>query len=380
MGRDLKGKELGANLSQRKDGRYEAKYTDNFGKRHSIYGIKLADVKKQLNEALYNRDHNIYNKDVRFTLDEWFRIWLETIKKGSIKNTTYDRYLRCYKNNISPYIGKMNIDSIKQVHIQNMFNNYNKEKKLSYSTLTHLRSLLKDIFNYALANEYIVRNPVTKIIIKNDKTNKSVRVLSLEEQRIFLEYAQNYSYYNLYVFLIYTGCRIGEALALTWDDIDLKSKIISINKTFGKNYNYETKSVENYTHSPKTTIGNRQIPIHPIVEDMLVRLKKEDFENTKCKIVFHTRNMTNIYPDDVWKNIQVIINRINLESPNIQIKRFSAHTLRHTFATNCFSNDINAKVVQSYLGHTSLKMTMDLYTHVTQEIKMDEIKKLDSLV
>lgn len=374
MGKDLNGKELGANLSQRKDGRYEAKYTDNFGKRHSIYGAKLNIVRKQLNEALYKVEHNIYSHNVQFTLDEWFDIWINNYKKRNIKETTLNRYIRYYKNNVKNFIGNMKLSAIKQIHIQSLFNNeYN--SRLSQSTQRHLYSFLRSIFNYAVINDYIAKNPVVNIIFNSSKNN--TRVLSLEEQQLFLKYARGYTYYNLYVFLIYTGCRIGEALALTWADIDFENNHINISKTYGKNYNYTTNCTEEYTHSPKTSTSERVIPMHDIVKAVLCKMKTY---NSDCHLVFHTKNNTHLRADDVWNNIQVITKKINKEYSYEKIRNFSPHSLRHTFATNCFESNINAKVVQSYLGHTNLKMTMDLYTHVSQEKKQQDIKKLKGVI
>lgn len=388
----MKGKELGRNLTQRKDGRYEAKYTDIYGKRHSIYGEKLKDVRLQLNEALYQKEHNIYQKDCKLTVDEWFKIWVETYRKPVIRETTLARLYRYYDSSIKAQLGNISLNQIKPVIIQSLYNNCIKNN-LSKDSLIHIHSILKNMFQQAVINEYIMFNPCIGIKLEIKEQKKERRVLTVQEQKIFIDYAKKTRYYNLFVIMLLTGIRIGEALALTWNDVLFDKRCIYINKTSGIIHNADMKLISSYSseniktgnkrfiHEPKTYKSIRYIPLCDYAYELLDCIKKERIEGfDKQNLVFYTKTNLNILRSNVNTAITRIVNKINKENPDLDFKNFSAHTFRHTFATRCFEAGIPPKIIQNYLGHTSMNITMDLYTHISQELEYEQINRINEIL
>lgn len=119
MGKDLKGKELGVGLSQRKDGLYQARYSDRWGKRKTLYGNNLREVRKLLAEAVSKNEHSVSIK-YEITLDSWFQKWMEIYKEKSIRPNTKRSYTQVYNKNISPYIGNRLINSLVKSDIQRL--------------------------------------------------------------------------------------------------------------------------------------------------------------------------------------------------------------------------------------------------------------------
>ena len=137
MGKDLKGKELGSGITQRKDGRFEARYTDVTGRRRCIYGNKVSEVKKKLNDVKYELAHGLYSSNPKITVDQWFEEWITTYKEGKIKSSTIEAYRYTYRH-ISKAIGFMNITDVKMIHLQKIINEL-ADQGYAYSTLTLTR-------------------------------------------------------------------------------------------------------------------------------------------------------------------------------------------------------------------------------------------------
>lgn len=383
MGRDLKGKELGKNLSQRKDGRYEAKYTDNFGKRHSIYGEKLNEVRKALNEALYEKEHGLYFGNTNWTLNEWFDIWVENYYVKKSKPTTYAesvyKYNLCVRNS---FLGKMRLKNINNVHVQNFINEMIEEKPhLTGRSVQRYLTPLRLALSQAAACGYIPNNPASELIVPKSEPKEKL-ALSKEEQDLFLKYAQKYKYYPIYQILFLTGMRGGEILALTWDDIDFESKLIKISKTITSITGQKIKACQKVgitvdncflVTSPKTKSGKRNIPISDDCLLVLMELyKKRTYETD---LIFHTKKNNPLSIPTLYINMKLIVTKIN-EQTGMMMPPISLHNLRHTFATRCFEEGIDAKTVQFLLGHTNISTTMDVYTHVNRNIALQAINKI----
>lgn len=386
MGKDLQGNELGQGIIQKKDGRYEARYVNRFGKRTSVSGRNLKEVRKKYNEAIYENDKEL-NLREDMKLDEWYSQWMNVYKIDVIRNNTRTRYKSIYQKHISPYLGNYKLRDIKQIDIKRLINDMDKNN-YHYETKNAVRILLVDIFNKAINNEYLMKNPAKGITVKRDE-EKDIRVLSVEEQTIFFDSCKGTFYDNLYVVAVSTGMRIGELAALRWSDIDLDKKVIHITRTLVyQKYDTDTKKQFHF-ELPKTKTSKRDIPINRQCE---IALKKQFIQKAVVTakapvskippkefqdLLFTTKFNTPLNSQIVCDSIKKIVEEINLTRDVLdEIEEFSPHTLRHTFATRCFESGIQPKTVQAYLGHATLKMTMDLYTAVMPDHLTNEMDKV----
>ncbi len=384
MGKNLKGKEIGKNLTQRKDGRYEAKYVDQFGRRHTICDPKLAVVRKKLNEALYNKEHSIYSSECKLTLDEWFNIWVNTYYKNKVKEITYINKVDRYNGKIKgSSIGKMKLVDIRPIHIQEYVNSL-KEANLKQGTIGIYISLIRAPLKQAILEGYITRNPVDGISIPRDDYKEKL-VLTHEEQERFFKYASISSLYKLYKFLLLTGVRINEALALTWDDVDFDTKIIRINKTLHcysgrqkqmlKDLNAEESThLEYRVGTPKTRQSIRNIPISECCYTLLKEMEAENKLN--INIVFHNKRGAFLNVNNVDYSLKKICSQI-IATEDANFPLITPHTFRHTFTTRCIERGVSPKVIQKVLGHATLDMTLKIYTHVTDQYLTEEMSKIN---
>lgn len=380
MGKDLKGRELGAGFGQRSNGSYYASYVDRFGSRKFLYDRNLAKLKKKYAVAVSD---NVNKRSAResITLDDWYRLWFKVYKAKSVRPNTLREYDHIYHKCIAPYYGGYKIQNLTKTDMQRLID-IAYEHGYKYERQNKIKVLMTDMLRRAYEDEYIARNPATGVVLRSKK-EKQCRALTLEEQSLFFDFCKNTFYENLFVVAVNTGLRPGELFALTESDINFKKGFIDVNKTlvYQKYLGEDRKNF--HVEDPKTKNSYRKVPINSICLEALHaqielkhnvanRMAKEQNDN-----LFVTKYNTRLNSQIANDAISRILQSINLQrSVEEQIPRFSMHTLRHTFATRCFEQGISEKVVQSYLGHFSITMTMDTYTHVTENVSMTEIEKI----
>lgn len=380
MGKDLKGKELGVGITQRKDGLYQGRYKDRFGKYKTIYNAKLTVLRKDLACAISdNVNYSSVQDDI--TLDAWFNRWVEVYKKKSVRPNTLREYTNTYNKSISPYLGQRNINSLIKSDIQLLIDRAS-EDNYKYERQNKIKVILTDMFARAIEDDLMIKNPAKGIKLRADKEVKAF-ALSLEQQEEFFNTCKGTFYDNLYNVAVNTGLRPGELFALTLDDVNLEKGYIDVNKTLVYQKYLDDDCKTFHIEPPKTKQSYRKVPINSECRKYLekqfelkdiVKAKRPKQQNNFLFVTrFNTPLNTVLYSD----SIKTIIKQINLtRSFGNEFPKFSGHTFRHTFATRCFEAGVQPKVVQSYLGHASLKMTMDLYTHITEEKANSDIERI----
>ena len=379
MGKSLNGKELGKGISQRKDGLYQARFVNRFGKRQTIYAKTLNEIRHQLRTEQYEDDKmlNVINDDM--TLDEWYEIWMNTCKKNC-RNSTKETYASHYRR-IQKQLGWMKLTKLNLIVIQQVFNELRSDNERKNS-----KKILVDMLEKAIDADLLVKNVAKQINTKVSKEEKKERrVLTIKETELFLKEAEKSFYYNLFIVALDTGLRIGEIMALTWSDVDLKKRVLHVRRTlcyFRKDGKYTFE-----WHDTKTKNGRRDVPLTQREYEALKRQRAkklqielkglkapEGFEN----LVFVTKNNRPTQQFIVEEGISACVHRIQKEHPDFEM--FSPHCFRHTFATRAIENGMQPKTLQAILGHGSLQMTMDLYCHVTDDTIFDAMKLMEQAV
>lgn len=390
MGKNLDGKEIGNGIVQKKNGRYEARYVDRFGKRKSISGYDLKDVKKRFNEAVYENEQEINIKD-NIKLNDWYVKWMSVYKYNTIRENTKRNYNQVYYKHISPTLGNFYIKDITQLQIRELIKKLD-EQGYRYETKNKVKILLIDMFNKAMIDEFVRKNPAKGISVKR-KEDKYIQVLSVEDQSDFFDCCKGTFYDNFFVVAVSTGMRIGELAALRWEDIEFENKLIHVRRTLVYQKYEEDEGKTFHFELPKTKTSFRDIPINRQCE---IALKKQYMQKNVISgkapvekmpeeqyrdLLFTTKFNTPLNSQIICEAIEKIVNEVNTTRDVIdEMEKFSCHCFRHTFATRCFEAGIKPKTVQGYLGHATLQMTMDLYTSVLKEYQMEEMSKLDNIL
>ena len=338
---------------------------------------KIAEFKKQL--LLNGVDMVTENKTFR----QFSKEWVDVILKPKVKPLSYQRKVSTLENQVYPHIGGVQIDKLSHSQIQKMVNDLS-ESGLSYSTVKKAYEAVSGCMRYYRISTRTSHNPCEGISLPEQKRKElsDIKFFTEEERRqIFIEATRKYetgkSVYRLgwvFVLLLYSGMRVGELCALTWNDIDFEEKTIRINKNAiqvqEKDKNGESHCVLKTQNSTKTRSGMRTIPMTAKAFTALSELQKI---TGAYEYIISSANGERIRPTRLNRTFNQILAAIGLRKAGV-------HTLRHTFATMLFSNGCEVKIVSDLLGHSNTKITENIYIHLVKEQKLKAIETIDKYI
>ena len=313
------------------------------------------------------------------TVNELFNEWLECYQKDQIKVQTYVRYKSLYNINIESFIGTRNIEEITRREMQMVLNQIKTKKskrtgkELSCVSVNMCLIVLNMMFDYAVDFELLQANPCERVRSVPSKTKKKVFAFSIEEQikiENYIENIHNDEYFGI-ILDLYTGLRIGELLALEWDDIDFDNGLMYINKTVYTTLN-EDGEWETVTDTPKSKTSNREIPL----PDWIIKRLKKIKENSKGKYVV-SRNDGSVISAKLYRW------RYNQMLEKLKIEHHHFHSLRHTFATRALENGMDIRTLADILGHSNANITLNVYAHSMIEHKrqmMNNMQRVSSVL
>lgn len=399
MGKDLNGKELGKGLSQRKDGRYEARAVIN-GVKIDLYDMSINKLKRAFALEKHRVLEEGLNNIPKLTVSEWYEEWFTKCKAPQLKSEasrkSYDRKVR---NTYIKILGNKRIDLVTQLDVQICTNELSESGNYNKRTITEALHAFRDCLSVAIANRLITTNPVAGIYVKDgNEFVKERRVLEHWEQNLFIDEVKESYYYEPYMVLLLTGMRIGEFSGLQWGDIDFSNKTITIRRSMSTAY-IDGKKIEELS-TPKTYNSYRVIPFFGDVEKHLLEWKKkQDYYKKKLgqkwrakeelgDIVFTTTMGSPITRYNIVHDIKRVEENIRgrellnaaLEGRQPrEFKHLHPHAFRHTFATRCFEKGLDPVVVQSIMGHSNYSTTIS-YTHVLSDKIADAVKQAGDLI
>lgn len=358
--------------------------TDDKGKlvRKQFTGKTQQDVKNKLQEYKKQMLMGVLNED-KLTVSDWFYSWLFDYMKQDLKPKSFQRYHGIYKNYIeNTDFGNIKLNDLRTTHLQR---HYKKllDNGVTPTTIRQINTNLKTCLNEAERQGYIQKNWCKLVTLPKKEDNKEVKVLTKQEQEKFLEAIKGHELELLYIVALGTGLRIGEILGLKWSDIDFKNNELHVNRSLQKAAIYEGDKIARYEvqeTTPKTKNSLRTIPIpqniikklrtHKKEQNELILLLQEEYDNKNY--VFCNKLGKPIEDKRPGRNLKTILTSIGIEP-------IKFHALRHTYATRLFEAGIPPKTVQHLMGHSDIETTMNIYTHVMKEQKLEAVDKINSI-
>lgn len=322
-----------------------------------------------------------FSENGKEIVSSFFEQWLEVFKKPHVKPITYSVQERNVRLNILPRWGNYKLNEITRIEYQKWITELGEHYK--EGTIRRIHSIMSSAFNDAVHEFNILReNPLQKIKIpKDQENNEKIHFFTRSQFDVFLatvktpvknaKYQLSIQYYALFTLLSRSGLRIGEALALTWDDIDLEAKTLTVNKTLV----YPTNS-NPYISTPKSKKSNRILKLdddtiklmkkHRINQKEVI-LKYENYKASTGNLMFHQQ-------DGRWLRTNVVREYFKEVCKRANLPVLSPHALRHSHAVHLLEAGANIKYVSERLGHASVKITADTYLHVTEKIENDALE------
>ena len=306
------------------------------GKNYSVTGSTITEAKKAMTDLKYKLEHGLFVEQEKITLDSWFETWIKEYKQNDLKTGTLISYQNYYNFYIKESLGKMSVSSIRGEHVQKLYNKL-LDNDMALSSLKIISAVMNGCFERALKNGLIERNPVKLAELPRKKQKTERRVLTIQEQRLFLQYSQDSYLKNLFSLMLRTGMRSGEARGLKFSDVDTKKNVIHIRRTL----KYETGRGF-FEDTPKTSSSMRDIPLTPEITAIIESQRKENRIYTNVvsidEYVFHLPEGTPISRERIQSEIERIVRRI-VES-GFQMERFTSHCFRHPYVKHTTKNII----------------------------------------
>lgn len=350
-------------------------------KRITIYGKTKKEVKEKLQQTCASISKGLIVDDEKVTVEKWLETWLWEYKHQMLRPSTFGDYECIIRIHINPNIGNIRLRELRPEHLQKLYNQKFAEGK-SDSKIRHIHNIMHAALDQAMKNGLIARNVSEATTLPKRKETREIKVLTHEEEKRFIEALEGERLRAAFIIAISTGVRLGELLALTWDNVDFKNGTIAIKKsirrvkTFDENSQNKTQIV---FQEPKTKSGKRTLPIPQFALKELQEHKKRQLEEKlqagplykDNNLVFTTYVGTPIEATKLIKVFKKICKKAQID--------INFHALRHTFATRLLEANEHPKVVQELLGHGDISITLNTYSHVLPEVKQKAMDKINSL-
>lgn len=327
--------------------------------------LALSRLKVQFEKGEYNKP-----KEDRYTFNQVFEIWKNNYEL-TVKESTFVKVMSQYEFHILPIFGSKYIDTISVIDIQN----YANDKVNEFVNYRNLITNISRIFDYAVNIGLIDANPTKRISIPKRKIsvgdNKKQNYYTKIELKQFLDLSRKQQPYYIYAFfqlLAYSGCRKGEILGLQWRSVSFKDNHINIMQTLASG-----KDNRLYLEQPKTKHSKRIVSLDKQTMEVLKHWKKEQ-RKMMFQLGYNTMNDEQL----VFSNIENSFLQVSKPRKWMlqtihknNLKEISIHGFRHTHATLLLEAGVSPKVISERLGHSSIQITLDLYSHVTEEMERE---------
>ena len=375
----------GGTIRQRKDGRWEARYTvgrdPGTGKQvqRSVYGSTQKEVRQKLAQAVAAIDSGTYTAPQRMTVGQWLDIWTAEYL-GDIKPKTVESYQCQIKNHIRPAMGAIKLDVLDAHTIQKFYNRLSAGKDgkpgLSPKSVKIVHGVLHKALQQAVEIGYIRINPANACKLPRAE-KPEIKPLDNDAMAAFIKAIQGHRFETIYLTMLFTGMRRGEICGLTWDCVDLERGTILINKQL---QNVQGQPGEYRLVSTKNNKG-RTITAAASVVQLLRKHRTQQIQDRLIAgplwedngFVFCNELGGHLSPNTIYHNYKRIVASIGLPDARL-------HDLRHSYAVAALRAGDDIKTVQGNLGHHAAAFTLDVYGHVTEEMKQASADRMEQYI
>lgn len=363
------------------EGRCTIGYDPGTGKQkqRSITGKTQKEVAQKIRQITAELDTGTYHEPCKLTVGEWLDIWTKEYL-GDVKPRTQDSYKTTVDNHLKPAFGAMKLEALAPFDVQQFYNRMkNGDKKqaaLSPKTIRNIHGVLHKAMEQAVALGYLRTNPADKCKLPKVE-RKEIKPLDNDQIRAFMAACKGNLYENVYLVTLFTGMREGEVLGLTWDCINFEKGTITIKQQLIR----KRRSDGAYELASPKNGKNRYLTPAPFVMGILQSQKERQAKWKqragdmweKTDLVFTNEVGHNLSAQTVYLYYKKIVTEIGCPD-----SRF--HDLRHSYAVASLQAGDDIKTVQENLGHHAASFTLDIYGHVTEQMKQDSASRMEQFI
>jgi len=339
----------------------------------TVNGTK-ADAEKERTRLLSELDNGILFNTSKVNVSDFLDQWINGYAKPNTSPRTVEGYEGNIRRYLKPAIGHIPLDKLNPQHIRDLYAGM-REKGLSARTILHNHRILRQALSHAVKWEMIPRNVCDTVDPPRPK-RVEMTALDIQQSQRFLEITRSSKYGMVFFLALHTGMRRSEILGLQWQDVDFQTGTISVRRTL-----LDLKGVGIVEGEPKTAYSRRSISLSTSVAATLSGLRAKQKENRElCELewqvtdyVFSEDDGSPFRPETISSSFRQIIMQSDL--PKIRF-----HDLRHTHATLMLKAGINPKIVSERLGHASIHITLDTYSHVLPGMQEEAVQKLEEML
>jgi integrase len=335
-------------------------YTADGMKRRYLSGKKREDVRDKLAKALANRADGLVFDDENLTVGEYLDRWLSDSVRDTVRESTYSRDKYLATNHVKPTLGRLKLKNLNALHLQGLYRDH-LDSGLSGSTVQKIHHVLHKALAQAVRWNFITCNPADDVKAPTP-TPKQMHPLSASEARRLLEAAREDRLEALYVLAIHTGMRRGELLGLKWADIDLENATVRVRRTLTRTDNGRRLALG----EPKTKKSRRTVRLtQRAVEALRSHRARQVKEKLRVGSLYRDQGL--VFAGEGGGFINPSNLRQRIFAPLLKqadLPQITFHDLRHTCASLLFQRNVHPKFVQELLGHASVAITLDTYSHM----------------
>ena len=367
------------------EARYTVGYNPGTGKQiqKSITGKTQKEVAQKLKELTAALDAGTYIAPNKTTVGQWLDTW-QSEYLGAVKLSTVSSYQATIKNHIKPGLGAIKLESLTTQDIQEFYNSRlkgdEKREPLSPKTVKNIHGVLHKALHQAMLNGLIRNNPSDACVLPK-ATKKKVKPLNEEQIAALLKALKGHKYENLILTALFTGLREGEVCGLQWDCVNLESGAILVDKQLQSIRKSVRGDRDKYALVPTKNGKERYLTVAPFVVELLKKEKAKQDNNRKLfeggyedsGLVFTDEIGRRITPQAAYRAFKLVVTELGFETA-----RF--HDLRHSFAVASLRSGDDVKTVQENLGHATSAFTLDVYGHVTEQMKVESANRMEAFI
>lgn len=379
-----------------KDGSWEARImigTNAEGKSRfkTFTSKKRTVVAKKLADYIANKKEREPEYACNQTVQKWLGNWFESYVDKNVKLSTKVSYETIIKKHLVPYIGHIKLKELKKVDIEDMYEELLASGRvdgrggLSVKTIQNVALVLHRALDEAMKREYIIRNPAdianVPTLRSEHAAKKEIEVLTQQEQKALMDVCGDDVYGVGIKITLFTGVRLGELLGLKWSDLDYNAKTIRISRQVNRLKDYspdaKAKTRLGIQEDTKTKSSNRTISLPDALLELLKRhQERQSMGKQKWGESYYDFDMIFAREDGYYIDPATFRNHYLKKLKEAGLQHCSFHALRHTFATRALEVGVAIKVVSQILGHASVQITMDTYSHVLPELQKESMHKI----